>query len=323
MTTRVITEPSAIIPYSELTDFTNFLNSGGANASKENEGEDAYGKDQPTAFDQVNGGIREWLNRRAVQSKNVNVEGTVAEQRLAVTMRKQALHDKITQGTIDSYAGMNRYQDKLRNRGYRPQARLNPKPQFYDTFESPYEGDKGTAGLMTNMPDVATWIRDDNLNPNRGRLQDDMRDGKFVDEEEIMVGRGDFVENPNIHAYKPWTYGINAEQPSDAAGVGRGVIFGPKQASPIGGPTYDVKLAEIPDEHPVYGKDFINSLPRGHRPGPSRLYHTQAAYGSQFPSTLTNGQSMEIRRANGRGERPHATRMRRSVETKETYFDFY
>ena len=280
---------------------------------------------QPSALDQINGGIREWISRQASTAPNVNVIEEVTTQQLAKGVQKQIFNDRIKQGTIDSYKELNTYRDKLEDRAYRPQARFNPVPQFYDTFESPYIGQKGTSGLRSNMPDKVNAYRDYSLDTNRGRILPPEYEAHIVGNEGVICGRTDFVENPNIMAYNPVTYGTNAEQPPDYHGMGEGRIFGPKPAAPIGGASSEVALAQTPSSRASYSRDFFPMIKGGNRKGPEQLYSTRDAYGRHFPSTLDSNQSAQLRKALKMGEHPHATSMRRNVtnESQGTYYDFY
>jgi hypothetical protein len=264
-------------------------------------------KKNVTPLDQINGGIRYAISRAASGAPTVNIEEQIAIQRAAKEVRKEMLIEKLNEGTIKAYNAMDVDRMKLKVRAYRPQARIYVEGQF------------GTAGLPTNAPDKINAYRDYSLDTNRGRLLPITYDGIIVSDEGITTGRTDFVQNPNMNTYNPSTYGTNAEQPPDYHGMGRGVIFGPKQAAPIGGANYETPLARIPPNKSVYAESFINELPRGNRKGDERFYNTRDAYGDRFPSTLTTQQSSQIKRANMNRGPPHATRMRNTPIHSENH----
>lgn len=124
----------------------------------------------PTAFDQVNGGIREWLNRRACRAPKVNVGEIIQLQRQVTAIKKEQLNDKMEIGTDNAYMMMAEYRQKLKGRAYRPQARINYTLQTDSAFDGMYRGKFGTAGLPSNQPDKINGFRDYSLDTNRGRL---------------------------------------------------------------------------------------------------------------------------------------------------------
>lgn len=125
---------------------------------------------EPTAFDQINGGIRQWLNRRACKAPKVKVNEIVQIQRQVNAIKKEQLNEKIDMGPKNAYAKMYEHQEKLKERAYRPQARMNFIPQSSDAFNGPYNGKHGTAGLPSNQPNRINAYRDYSLDTNRGRL---------------------------------------------------------------------------------------------------------------------------------------------------------
>lgn len=251
-------------------------------------------------LDQVNGGIRHFLNRKAVEAPLANVMGQVEPQREAKAILKENLVNRLSNGTKKAYDDMEVYRIKLKERAYRPQ------PRIY------IEGQGCCAGLPSNAPDIVNAFRDYSLDTNRGRILPLEAGSRIVSDEGVFTGRHDFLQNPNTMAYNPTTYGTNAEQPPNFPGMGQGVIFGPKPAAPIGGPNYDTPIAHAPRTRPVYDHTYINHLPRGHRAGDEKLYATRDAYGDRFPTTLTVQQSSVIRAANMGRIPPHATRIRSS-----------
>ncbi len=141
-----------------------------AEIKKKAEEERKKEEDGPTPFDQINGGIREWLNRRACRAPKVNVKEIVQINRQVSAIRKAELNDTIHEGSISAYIKMDEYKAKLRVRAFRPQARINYTNQAENTFDTPYNGKHGTAGLPSNQPNRLNAYRDYSLDTNRGRL---------------------------------------------------------------------------------------------------------------------------------------------------------
>jgi hypothetical protein len=126
----------------------------------------------PTTYDLINGGIRQFLHRRAVQAPQVNIERHVFIQREIADTKNYILSRKIEDGARDAYYKMEDVTQKLKEHAYKPQARMNFHPQGADAFESPYSGEFQTAGKRSNMPDVHPSFQFSSTSMFRGRLHE-------------------------------------------------------------------------------------------------------------------------------------------------------
>jgi hypothetical protein len=144
---------------------------------------DEKSSNTPTTYDLINGGIRQFLHRRAVQAPQVDVERHVFIQRQISEAKHDTLVRKMEEGTSDSYNKMDHVRVKLVEHGYKPQARMNFNAQGANAFDFPYSGEHKTAGKPTNQPDAFTTFQDRSINVNRGRL-----------DEHIPVGTKPYVD---------------------------------------------------------------------------------------------------------------------------------
>lgn len=263
----------------------------------------------PTPFDQLNGGVREWLNRRSVESDEVSIPNIVGVQREIKEIRKQALINNIKVGTAIQYKDKKEYVNKLKNRSKRPGARIGKKPQNPDPVFGgmAYDGPQDTVGTPGPAGKPALY-REVEINVNRGRLyplEDD--NGKvYSTAGNIGALRSDFIENPNIHQYLPETYGTNSESAKlDHYPKIIGKIYGPKPAAPIGGPPANVKPARIPGmDNGKRAPDMFRQIPGSNTPGPQKLYKRDGFLGPNYPTTLNKSQISDEKRAINNMEQP-------------------
>lgn len=115
----------------------------------------------------------------------------------------------------------------------------------------------------------------------------------------VITDRGDYDKNPNTVQHT--TGKTNNPYDNPPANFQGGRTFGPKIASPIGGPTDAVPSAKPPGYYNQTGRvgqpldDKYFDQISAYRQVQERQYASKGAYGPYFPSTLTSAQDQQVK----------------------------
>jgi len=135
---------------------------------------------QLTPLDEIQGGVRNWLQKKANDAPHVNVREIVQLERQVNAIRHAQLAEQLQHGTEDAYAKMEIYRNKRKLNAYKPQPYMEDIPAG-DLAASPFDsvfggevgnsiqGRVGSAGKPSNQPYKETAFQDFDVVTGRGQ----------------------------------------------------------------------------------------------------------------------------------------------------------